>query len=32
MVDLDGEFSFFQGIHERIDIRIDIYSAANKGF
>ena len=24
MADLGGEFSFFQGIHERIDVRIDI--------
>ena len=24
MADRDGEFSFFQGIHIRIDIRIDI--------
>ena len=24
MVHLSGEFNFFQGIHERIDIRIDI--------
>ena len=25
MVDPGGEFSFFQGIHVRIDIRIDIF-------
>ena len=25
MVDLGGEFSFFQGIYVRIDLRIDIF-------